>query len=104
MIYQLRLKNGGIEPFSSGTLVDERGRSRHLKRTDFALVPLRRWKSSSTKGVYPARWTLSVPSAGLRLEVVPVLADQELRPRRSGTNLAYWKVWLERENRAREKC
>jgi predicted secreted hydrolase len=35
---------------------------------------------------YPARWRLSVPSAELRLEIEPRLADQELRV---GTR--YWE-------------
>jgi predicted secreted hydrolase len=35
---------------------------------------------------YPARWRLTVPSAELRLEIEPRLADQELR-----VNTRYWE-------------
>jgi predicted secreted hydrolase len=91
MLYRLRLKNGGVEPFSSGTLVEKNGSSRHLKRADFSMIPVGSWESPSTKGTYPARWKLAVPSAKLSLEVVPVMPEQELKPRRSGTNLAYWE-------------
>ena len=37
-------------------------------------------------GEYPARWRLSVPKAQLVLEVVPVLADQEL-----SVSIRYWE-------------
>ena len=104
MLYRLRLKNGGVEPFSSGTLIDERGRARHLKLRDFSMRPLETWKSSSTKGSYPSRWQLEVPSAQLKLQVTPVLADQELRPRRSGTNLAYWEGLVEARGTAENRA
>ncbi|PQV62972.1 putative secreted hydrolase [Abditibacterium utsteinense] len=91
MLYRLRLKNGGIEPFSSGTLVERSGRSRHLKLADFRLTPLSFWKSDATGATYPARWKIEVPREDLRLEVSPTLENQELRPKRSGANLSYWE-------------
>ncbi len=91
MLYRLRLKNGGVEPFSSGTLVEKNGRSRHLKLADFRLTPLSKWKSDATKAIYPSKWRVEVPRERIALTVEPTVANQELRPKRSGTNLSYWE-------------
>ncbi|MBW3634907.1 MAG: carotenoid 1,2-hydratase [Armatimonadetes bacterium] len=91
MLYRLRLKNGGVEPFSSGTVVEKNGATRHLRLADFRMTPLSSWKSSETGGVYPQKWRIEVPREKLRLEVAPTLQNQELRPRRSGVNLSYWE-------------
>jgi predicted secreted hydrolase len=91
MLYRLRLKNGGVEPFSSGTLVEKDGTSRHLKLTDFRLKPLSSWKSSATGASYPARWKIELPRQKISLEVTPNVPDQELQPKRSGANLSYWE-------------
>lgn len=90
MLYRLRLKNGQIEPLSSGTLVEKNGKTRHLKRSDFRLEPLTNWKSSVSGATYPVKWKISLPREKLILEVAPTVAAQELRPRRSfGIN--YWE-------------
>lgn len=91
MLYRLRLKNGGVEPFSSGTLVEKNGQTRHLKLADFRLTPLSSWKSNATNASYPARWRIEVPREKIALQVTPTLDNQELRPRRSGANLSYWE-------------
>jgi len=91
MLYRIRLKNGGVEPYSSGTLIDRNGATRHLRLADFRLTPLGSWKSRETGGIYPQSWKIEIPREKLRLEVAPTLANQELRPRRSGANLSYWE-------------
>jgi predicted secreted hydrolase len=48
--------------------------------------PLAHWTSARSGVRYPARWRVSVPSAALRLDIEPRLADQELRV---GTR--YWE-------------
>ena len=48
------------------------------------------WKSPKTGAAYPCRWTVEVPGEGLRLEVAPVLADQENRSRHIPA-LFYWE-------------
>lgn len=90
MLYRLRLKNGRIEPFSSGTLVERNGATRHLKLADFRLTPTGRNQTGSG-AQYPARWKVELPRQKIALEVTPVLPDQELRPQRSGAGLAYWE-------------
>jgi len=91
MVYRLRLKNGSTEPLSSGTLVERNGRARHLTRAEFSLQPLSNWKSPATGATYPARWRVSLPREKMELEVTPTVANQELRPSRTGANLAYWE-------------
>lgn len=91
MLYRLRLKNGGVEPFSSGTLVEKNGKSRHLKLADFRLTPLSKWKSSATGASYPAKWRVEVPREKIALQIEPTLENQELKPRRSSTHLSYWE-------------
>ncbi|RYG67919.1 carotenoid 1,2-hydratase [bacterium] len=91
MLYRLRLKGGGVEPLSSGTLVEKDGRTRHLKLADFRLTPLNTWKSAETGATYPIRWKVELPKLKLEMEVEAVIDGQELRPRRSGTNLSYWE-------------
>ncbi len=91
MLYRLRLRNGGIEPYSSGTIIEKNGSSRHLRLKDFRLTPLSKWKSNATGGTYPAKWRIEVPLEKLELQITPTLPDQELRPKRSGANLSYWE-------------
>jgi predicted secreted hydrolase len=90
MIYFLRLKNGTVEPASSGTLVEPDGKSRHLFLRDINLSLLKQWKSPRSGGNYPARWRLKVPAAGIDLTVEPYVADQELNTEGS-TGVVYWE-------------
>jgi predicted secreted hydrolase len=78
MLYRMRLEDGGIDPASAGSLVGADGGKRHLAHRDFAVAALARWQSPAG-GSYPARWRVRVPSAGLDLEVRPLVADQEHR-------------------------
>lgn len=90
MIYFLRLKDGSVEPASSGTLVAPDGTSRHLKLSDLRVSVLDRWKSPRSKGEYPSRWRIHVPSEGIDLALAPWVADQELNTEGS-TGITYWE-------------
>lgn len=90
MLYLLRGPDGARTLFSSGTLVGKDGRAEPLAPDDFSVEVTSRWTSPRSKGVYPARWFLRVPKAGLALEVVPLLADQELVTDHS-TRVTYWE-------------
>jgi predicted secreted hydrolase len=90
MLYQLRLRNGSIDPYSSGTLVERDGRTRHLQRAEFHIEPLSSWRSPHSGATYPARWRVTLPRENIRLEIVPILADQELNTSRS-TQISYWE-------------
>ena len=86
MVYQLRRRDGSIDPFSAGSLVAADGTVRRLAAGDVQVETLAHWTSPKTGVRYPARWQLSVPAADLRFAVEPRLADQELR-----VNARYWE-------------
>lgn len=88
MLYQMRLKNGGIDPYSSGTLIDAKGETTHLSVDDFRFEPTgRRWKSPATGADYPLEWRVHVPSAGLEFLVQTPMENQEL----ALPPIAYWE-------------
>ena len=66
------------------------GRPAPSPRTTSRSRPPRRWKSPRSGGVYPARWRIRVPGAALDLDVVPLVADQELVTEKS-TRVTYWE-------------
>jgi predicted secreted hydrolase len=79
MLFELRRKDGSIDPFSAGTFVDAQGKSHHLSHTDFTLMlPGDFWKSPITSATYPVRWKISVPKLGIELEADATLKSQEL--------------------------
>ncbi len=90
MLYRLRLRGGGAEPASSGTLVEPDGRVRHLPLAAWSLEETARWRSPESGGDYPAGWRLRVPGAGLDLSVRPTVPDQELITS-GGTGVTYWE-------------
>ena len=90
MLYRMRLRNGGTDPFSSGTIVERDGRTRHLKREEFLIESRTTWRSPQSGAAYPARWRVTLPREGIALEVMPTVANQELRTRRS-TGINYWE-------------
>jgi len=79
MLYRLRHRDGSIDPYSSGTYVDEQGRSVFLAAKDFTMAPLgENWTSAQTKASYPEKWRVSVGKLGMEFEVTTPLRDQEL--------------------------
>ena len=90
MLYRMRAKAGSASPFSSGTLVAKDGKAESLSSEDFSIEETAHWKSPVSGGTYPSRWTLRVPRASLSVEIVPVLADQELVTEKS-TRVTYWE-------------
>lgn len=90
MLYRLRRADGSADPVSSGTVVSPDGRPRHLSAPDVDVQVTGTWTSPASKARYPSRWRLAIPSLALSLEVVPLVADQELRTSRS-TQVTYWE-------------
>jgi predicted secreted hydrolase len=78
MLFQLRARDGSIDPRSAGTLVDPRGGTLPLARDDVRIEVLATWRSPRSGVTYPARWRLVDASRDLVLEVTPRMADQEL--------------------------
>lgn len=86
MLYQLRDEDGSSSEFSAGAMIDVDGKKQALKRSDFVIQVKDTWTSPRTGRRYPARWILEVPTLSIRLEVEPLLADQELQ-----VSVNYWE-------------
>jgi len=78
MLYQLRLKDGGIDPYSSGSIIGTNGDVTPLKAGDFEIKVLDTWKSPATGIVYPSKWKVTIPEKDLDLTMTPLLNNQEL--------------------------
>jgi predicted secreted hydrolase len=89
MLFQLRGRDGSIDPFSSGTYIDRQGRARHLQRGDFTLQPLEFWTSPKTKARYPIKWRIAIPSLGVAMDCAAALANQEMVAEHGGPT--YWE-------------
>ncbi|MBW1916801.1 MAG: carotenoid 1,2-hydratase [Deltaproteobacteria bacterium] len=90
MLYLLRHRDGGVDPHSSGTLVDAQGRGRHLKLADFQVRTTATWQSQHSGARYPAGWQIAIPQSGYKLKITPTVADQELVTTLS-TRITYWE-------------
>ena len=102
MLYRLRRTDGSADPASSGTYIDREGGAHPLSINDFTLEPTSFWTSPLSKARYPQRWRLTVPSKQLSLELVPRMAEQELRTDRS-TQVTYWEGAIESTGTSRGK-
>ncbi len=89
MLFELRRKDGSIDPYSSGTFVDRQGRARHLRASDFSLKPLEIWASSKTGAHYPIRWRIEAPALGISLDGAAALPNQEMPA--EGHGPGYWE-------------
>jgi len=94
MLYRLRHADGSADPVSSGTLIDRDGHGHHLSIGDFTLEPTSYWTSPASKARYPQHWRLTIPSQQLSLELIPLMAEQELSTTRS-TQVTYWEGAIE---------
>jgi predicted secreted hydrolase len=90
MLYLIRRKDGSPDPYSSGTLVNADGTTRHLGLQDFQIDVLERWKSLKSGATYPAKWRVVIPAHEIALEITPAFPDQELITHRS-TRVTYWE-------------
>ena len=77
MWYQLRLRDGRIDPHSAGILIRDR-RGLALAPADVTLRVTDTWRSPHTHVRYPAAWTVDIPSLALHLAIRPEVSDQEL--------------------------
>jgi predicted secreted hydrolase len=90
MVYRIRRRDGTIEPASGGTWIRADGSAVTLPRDGITVAVLDHWQSPQSRGRYPARWRLTVPSAHLAVELVPTVPQQELLTHRS-TQVTYWE-------------
>ncbi len=86
MLYQMRLKNGGIDLHSNGKWIGKDGVTVDLKANDFRLEAVRSWVSPSSHAVYPISWRLAIPKLDLQLDLAPAIENQELN-----VAVVYWE-------------
>ena len=98
MFYRLRHRDGGMDAFSKGVLVDAQGQARVLRREDVDLQPVGEWTSPRTGDRYPAGWRLRLLGERLDLTVTPKVADQEMR-----LTVRYWEGAVAVTGRAGEQ-
>lgn len=90
MVGQIRLADGGKDPFFGGLLVNPDGSTTFLPASAFTIDATAHWTSPHSGATYPAGWHISVdPGDGqpFTLTLTPQLADQELY----GGGIAYWE-------------
>jgi len=85
MFYQLRGNDGSIDEHSAGTWNNSVGSATYLGYNDVVLSVTGKW-TNEQGSEYPAAWQLDIPSLNLQLEILPVMANQELV-----TNIRYWE-------------
>ena len=85
MVFDLRRDDGTRDTMSQGSLVLG-AQVQSLNHTEFSIRVLEHWRSPRSGIRYPSRWRIEVPAEGLEFEVVPLLADQELR-----LGVRYWE-------------
>ena len=90
MLYQIRRKDGALDPASSGSLITSDGGVIHIRHDQMRIEPLGRWRSPASGGTYPMGWHVSIPSFGVRLLIDPLLRNQELITSGS-TQVTYWE-------------
>ena len=89
MLSMIRAADGSY-PLAYGTLVAPGGATRRLGPADFTVTATGRWTSPATGAVYPAGWTVAIPSAGISARLTPTVAQQELDTRAT-TGVVYWE-------------
>jgi len=90
MFYQIRDRDGKIDPYSSGTIIFPDGTYQHLPKKEFQIEVLDHWKSSKSGAIYPSKWRVKVPGHRIELTVSPTVKDQELITKES-TRVIYWE-------------
>lgn len=90
MVYNLRLKEGGADPYSHGSLVEKDGTKIDLKSGDYQITANDFWRSKKSGGRYPVQWVLKIPSKNLDLDITAAFPEQELRLKQLA-DLTYWE-------------
>ncbi|HEX4201455.1 MAG TPA: lipocalin family protein, partial [Chthoniobacterales bacterium] len=86
MIYQIRLKDGTIDPSSSGKWIDRDGHTVDIANGEFVLQPTRFWTTPDKRATYPIGWRLKIEKLGVDAEISTPVEDQELN-----VGVRYWE-------------
>lgn len=98
MFYRLRRKDGGMDSFSQGIIVEADGQARLLRGNELELQPVGAWISPDSGDHYPASWRLRAPMENLELTIIPKIVDQEMR-----LSVRYWEGAVAVHGKANDK-
>ncbi len=90
MFFQIRRDDGTLERFSSGTFIDDNGKTTHLDRADWQLTVTDTWTSPDSGAEYPNGWQINIPELELELEGRALMPNQELN-----VSTVYWEGAVE---------
>jgi predicted secreted hydrolase len=90
MFYQIRHRDGKMDPYSSGTIIFFDRNDQHLSLKEFQIEVLERWKSQKSGATYPSKWSVKIPGYRIELMLDPTVKDQELITKES-TRVTYWE-------------
>ena len=90
MLFQLRRKDGTIDPHSSGTYIGQDGRASFVPHSDIEMRPLEFWTSPKTHARYPIKWHIEIPRLHIALDCAAAIPDQELTGEGEGLS-TYWE-------------
>ncbi|MFC1659892.1 lipocalin-like domain-containing protein [Gemmatimonadota bacterium] len=86
MYYQIRRADGSPDPLSKGVLVDGQGGVTNFGSELLELEVRESWESPEDGTLYPSRWCLAIPEEDIKLEVTPLIPNQELN-----LTFRYWE-------------
>jgi predicted secreted hydrolase len=78
-VFQIRNKDGSLDPVSSGKIVEQDGQTYDIQLPDMKLETIETWRSPDSNIIYPVRWRVSLPQLQLQLEVSARIPDQEMK-------------------------
>ncbi|MGB5219373.1 MAG: lipocalin-like domain-containing protein [Smithella sp.] len=87
MIYLIRNDRDALIDAGGGTFVSPDGQAIRLTKDDMDIKTLGYWYSQQTDSNYPASWEINIKSLNLKLNVNPMLAEQEV----SLEPMPYWE-------------
>ncbi len=87
MAFRMRDREGAAL-WAAGTHRDPLGNVRTFSPDEVRFTPRRQWRSARTGSDYPVEWDIDI--AGRRLQLRPMMDDQELDSR-SSTGAVYWE-------------
>ena len=90
MLFTLQREDGNLDPFNAGTIIEKDGTTRMLGSADFNINVRETWRSPHSGAEYPAEWEISIPNEGIRVNINPLMPDQELN-----TFITYWEGAVE---------
>ncbi len=78
MFYQLRRKDGSMDPYSSGSIVSVEGESAPLTREDVRLTVTKKWQSLESGIRYPIHWRMEIKKYDLVFGIKAIQPNQEM--------------------------